>query len=136
VSKVGLTCELLHSERKIIEFIFTRFATITNSNLLNHVTELCLNMVKNARRVIDGSDFCLRNTTHEKMEKSSMTVNKYLTLAYDSFGKGSEPLVCIISKTSVDLDSSGFGTLCLDVDRVHRLLRTVDELSGIKYAYL
>jgi hypothetical protein len=60
------------------------------------------------------STFGLRKNTYEKREKSSMTVKKYLDPPYDLFGKGLQPLVCINSNTSVDLDTTGFGTLWLD----------------------
>jgi hypothetical protein len=39
----------------------------------------------------------------------------------------------IKSNTSVELDSTGFGTLCLDCDRAHGLQVKLDGQSGIKY---
>jgi hypothetical protein len=62
-----------------------------------------------------------------------MTVNQYLELPYDSFGKGPQTSVCINSNNSVDLESTGFGTLCLDFDRAHGLQVKLDGQSGIKY---
>jgi hypothetical protein len=65
-----------------------------------------------------------------------MTIKKYLELPYDSFGKGLQTSVCINSNASVDLDSTGFGTLCLDFDRAHGLQIKLDGQSGIKYPSL
>jgi hypothetical protein len=48
-----------------------------------------------------------------------MMVKKYLEPPYDSFGKGPQISVYINSNTSVDLDSTSFGTLCLDFDRAY-----------------
>jgi hypothetical protein len=62
-----------------------------------------------------------------------MMVRKYLEPPYDSFGKGPQTSLYINSKTSVDLDSTGFWTLSLDCDRAHRLQVTLDGQSGIKY---
>jgi hypothetical protein len=63
-----------------------------------------------------------------------MTVKKYLEPPYDSLGKGPQSSVCINSNTSIDLDSTGFGTLCLDFDRAHGLQVKLDGQSGIKYS--
>jgi hypothetical protein len=62
-----------------------------------------------------------------------MMVIKYLEPPYDSFGNGPQTSVCINSNTSIDLHSTGFGTLCLDFDRAHGLQVKVDGQSGIKY---
>jgi hypothetical protein len=50
-----------------------------------------------------------------------MTVKRYLEPPYDSFGKGPQTSVCINSNTSIDLDSTGFGSLSLDFDRANGL---------------
>jgi hypothetical protein len=62
-----------------------------------------------------------------------MRVKKYLEPPYDSFGKGPQTSVCINSNNSVDLDSTGLGTLCLDFDRAHGLQGKLDGQSRIKY---
>jgi hypothetical protein len=79
------------------------------------------------------SDFGLRWNTLDTQKKSSMTIQKNLDPPYDSFGKGSQTSVCINSNTSVDLDSTGFGTVCLDFDKAHGLQVKVDGQSRIKY---
>jgi hypothetical protein len=55
-----------------------------------------------------------------------MMVKNYLELPYDSFGTGPHTLVYINSNTSVDFDSTGFGTLYLDFDRAHTLYVKLD----------
>jgi hypothetical protein len=62
-----------------------------------------------------------------------MTVKKYLEPPYDLFGTSPQTSVCIHSNTSVDLDSTTFGTLCLDFDRAHGLQVKLDGQSGIRY---
>jgi hypothetical protein len=62
-----------------------------------------------------------------------MTVKIYLEPAYDSFGEGPQTSVCINSNTSVDLDSTGFGTVYLDVGSAHGLQGKLDGQSVIKY---
>jgi hypothetical protein len=65
-----------------------------------------------------------------------MTSKRYLEPPYGLVGKGPQTSVCINSNTCVDLDSTGFGTLCLDFDRAHGLQVKLDRLSGIKYLFL
>jgi hypothetical protein len=62
-----------------------------------------------------------------------MRVKKYSELRYDSFVKGSQTLVWIDSNTSIILNSTGFGTLYLDLDIVHRIHVMVDGQSEIEY---
>jgi hypothetical protein len=62
-----------------------------------------------------------------------MTVKKYLEPLYNSFGMGPQSSVCINSITPIDLDSTGFDTLCLDFDQAHGLQVKVAGQSGIKY---
>jgi hypothetical protein len=62
-----------------------------------------------------------------------MMVKKYWEPPYDSFGKGPQTSVCFNSNTSVDLASTGFGTLCLNFDRAHGLQVKLDRQSRIKY---
>jgi hypothetical protein len=62
-----------------------------------------------------------------------MTVKKYLEPPHDSFGKGPQTSVRINSKTSIDLDSTGVGSLCLDFDRDHGLQVKLDGQSVNKY---
>jgi hypothetical protein len=62
-----------------------------------------------------------------------MMVKQYLELPYGSFGKGTYTSVYINSNTSVDLNSTGFGTLCLDFDKGHGLEVKVNGQSRIKY---
>jgi hypothetical protein len=61
-----------------------------------------------------------------------MIVKKYFEPPYDSFGKAPLTSVCINSNTSIDLDSTGFGTLCLDFDKRHGLQVKLDRQTGIK----
>jgi hypothetical protein len=63
-----------------------------------------------------------------------MMVKKSLEPAYDAFGKGLQTSVFITLNTSIDLDSTSIGTLCLDFDRVHQLQLKVDSQSGIRYS--
>jgi hypothetical protein len=76
---------------------------------------------------MEVSNFHLRKITHENWEKSSMIGKTYLEPPYDSFGKDLQISVCIDSNTSGDMDSTGFGTLCLDYDRAHRLQVKLDR---------
>jgi hypothetical protein len=59
-----------------------------------------------------------------------MSVTKYLERLYDSFKKGTQTSVCINSKTSVDLNSTGFRTLYLDFETAKGLQEKVDGQSG------
>jgi hypothetical protein len=102
-------------------------------NSLNLFTELSLTWLKNARSLKEVSDFLLKKNTYEKWEKSTMTVKKYLEPPYDSFGKSPQTSVYINSNTSIELDSTGFATLCLDFDRAHGLHVKFDGQSGIQY---
>jgi hypothetical protein len=70
---------------------------------------------------MEVSDFRLRKNTQEKQEKSSMMVKNIWNHHTIHLEKGSQTSVCINSNTSVDLDSTGFGTLCLDFDRAHKV---------------
>jgi hypothetical protein len=82
---------------------------------------------------MEVSDFHITTNTDEKRKKSSMTIKKYLEPPYDSFGKGPQTSVYINSDTSLDLDSTGFRTLCLDLDRAQRLQIKLDGQSRINY---
>jgi hypothetical protein len=62
-----------------------------------------------------------------------MTVKKYLEPPYNLFGQGLQTSVCIDSNSSLDLDSTGFGTLSFDFDSAYGLLVKLDGQSGIRY---
>jgi hypothetical protein len=70
---------------------------------------------------MEVSDCHLRKNTYEIQEKLSMTVKQYLEPPYNSFRKGPPRSVWINANTSIDYDSTGVGTLCLDFEREHRL---------------
>jgi hypothetical protein len=78
-------------------------------------------------------DFRLRKNSLEKREKSSMINKKYLEPKYNSFGKGPHTSGYINSNTFVDLDSTGFGNLCLDFDKAYGVQVKVDGQSGVRY---
>jgi hypothetical protein len=62
-----------------------------------------------------------------------MIFKQYLEPQYDSFRKGPQTSGGMNSNTLVDLDSTGFGTLCLYVDRIHTVAVKVDGQSVIMY---
>jgi hypothetical protein len=90
-------------------------------------------MVKKYVTVMEVPNVRLRKITKEKEEKSSMAIKKYLDTPYDSFGKGPQISVYMKSNISVDLNSTEFWTLCLDIYRAYGLLVKVDVQSRIKY---
>jgi hypothetical protein len=102
-----------------LKFIADICATRMTTNLVDLFTILAVTIIKPCRRVIEVSNSHLRMNTQEKWVKSSTSVKIDLDPPNDLFGKGPQVSVYINSKTCVNLDSTGFATLCLDFHKVH-----------------